>query len=151
MPETPARDALARAAGALTPARKVGELLDNHRAEVLRGGLIDTERAMLRYALELAEDKKASEPDEFTDDDEAAVESLKRLAVEYAAPEYTESVIYQVVGDWGVDSADSAGEARENVRKSLLLYPKCGAYAQQRIVREWDDGSEFYGPWTPLT
>jgi hypothetical protein len=34
MPES-ARDALAYAAGALTPARKVGELLDGYRADVL--------------------------------------------------------------------------------------------------------------------
>lgn len=45
-------------------------------------GLDSAERAMLRYALELAEDKMASEGDEFTDDDHAAVASLKRLAVE---------------------------------------------------------------------
>ena len=62
----------------------------------------------------------------------------------------TESVIYQVVGDWGDDSADSAAGARAAVAKWLRAYPKCGAYAQQRIVREWPDGSEFYGPWTDL-
>ncbi|PAZ15630.1 hypothetical protein CLM62_12605 [Streptomyces sp. SA15] len=64
--------------------------------------------------------------------------------------EPTESVIYEVVGDWGVDSADSAAGARAAVTKWLRAYPKCGAYAQQRIVREWPDGSEFYGPWTDL-
>lgn len=62
----------------------------------------------------------------------------------------TESVIYEVVGDWGVDSADSEAGARAAVAKWLRAYPKCGAYAQQRIVREWPDGSEFYGPWTDL-
>jgi len=64
--------------------------------------------------------------------------------------EPTESVIYQVVGDWGVDSADSAEGARAAVAKWLRAYPKCGAHAQQRIVRDWPDGSEFYGPWTDL-
>lgn len=64
--------------------------------------------------------------------------------------EPTESVIYEVVGDWGVDSADSAEGARAAVAKWLRAYPKCGAYAQQRIVREWPDGSEYYGPWTDL-
>jgi hypothetical protein len=62
----------------------------------------------------------------------------------------TESVIYEVVGDWGVDSADSAAGARAAVAKWLRAYPKCGAHAQQRIVRDWPDGSEFYGPWTDL-
>jgi hypothetical protein len=64
--------------------------------------------------------------------------------------EFTESVIYEVVGDWGVDSADSAEGARAAVAKWLRAYPKCGAHAQQRIVRDWPDGSEFYGPWTDL-
>jgi hypothetical protein len=60
-------------------------------------------------------------------------------------------VIYEVVGDWGVDSADSAEEARAAVVKWRKAWPKCRAFAQQRVVREWPDGSEFYGPWTPLT
>ena len=64
--------------------------------------------------------------------------------------EPTESVDYQVVGDWGVDGADSAAGARAAVTKWLRAYPKCGAHAQQRIVRDWPDGSEFYGPWTDL-
>lgn len=42
--------------------------------------LSDAERAMLRYALELVEDKVTSESDEFTDEEEEAVESLRRLA-----------------------------------------------------------------------
>jgi hypothetical protein len=75
---------------------------------------------------------------------------LRRLAGEAQQDEPTESVIYEVVGDWGVDSADSAEGARAAVAKWLRAYPKCGAHAQQRIVREWPDGSEFYGPWTDL-
>ncbi len=52
-------------------------------AELAQGfGLTDAERAMLRYALEVIEDKMASECDEFTDDEDAAVTSLKRLAGE---------------------------------------------------------------------
>lgn len=110
------------------------------------------ERAVLRYALELVEDKMATEPDEFAAVDRAAVTSLKRLAGEETEDPYpTESVIYEVVGDWGVDGADSAEGARAAVAKWLREYPRCGAYAQQRVVREWPDGSEFYGPWTPLT
>lgn len=76
---------------------------------------------------------------------------LLRMADEaQQEPEYTESVIYEVVGDWGVDSADSAEGARAAVAKWLRAYPKCGAYAQQRIYRDWPDGSEYYGPWTDL-
>lgn len=67
-----------------------------------------------------------------------------------ADDEPTENVIYEVVGDWGVDSADSAEGARAAVAKWLRAYPKCGAYAQQRVYRDWPDGSEFYGPWTDL-
>lgn len=48
----------------------------------VRPGLNSAERAMLRYALELTEDKMAAEPDEFAAVDRAAVESLKRLAGE---------------------------------------------------------------------
>lgn len=44
--------------------------------------LNSAERGTLRYALELAEDKMAAEPDEFAAVDRAAVESLKRLAGE---------------------------------------------------------------------
>lgn len=65
-------------------------------------------------------------------------------------PDYTESVIYEVVGDWGVDSADSEADARAAVAKWLKAYPTSGAYAQQRLYREWPDGSEWYGPWTIL-
>lgn len=64
--------------------------------------------------------------------------------------DFTESVIYEVVGDWGVDSADSAAGAQAAVAKWLRAYPKCGAHAQQRIYRDWPDGSEYYGPWTDL-
>jgi hypothetical protein len=88
-------------------------------------------------------------------------EKLRRLADEAAVPgrttdetagetEFTESVIYEVVGDWGVDSAESAEGARAAVAKWLRAYPKCGAYAQQRVYREYPDGSEYYGPWTDL-
>lgn len=80
--------------------------------------------------------------------------AVDRVAAETPQPEGepTESIIYEyeVVGDWGVDSADSAEGARAAVAKWLREYPKCGAYAQQRVVREWSDGSEFYGPWTDL-
>ncbi|MFD9276858.1 hypothetical protein ACFWD7_06145 [Streptomyces mirabilis] len=64
--------------------------------------------------------------------------------------EATESVIYQVVGDWGVESADDAAEARAAVASWLSDHPHSGAHAEQRIYREWPDGSEFYGPWTDL-
>lgn len=74
-----------------------------------------------------------------------------RDAAQQQKSDYTESVDYQVVGDWGVDGAETAAGARAAVAKWLRAYPKCGAYAEQRIVRDWPDGSEFYGPWTPLT
>ena len=52
---------------------------------VTSGGIVpaeltDAERAMLHYALELVDDRMASEPDEFSDEEEAAVESLRTLA-----------------------------------------------------------------------
>lgn len=87
-----------------------------------------------------------------TRDRDAAADLLRRMADETQRPEGepTESVIYQVVGDWGVDSADTAEGARAAVAKWLRAYPKCGAFAQQRICRDWPDGSEFSGPWTDL-
>jgi hypothetical protein len=48
----------------------------------VRPGLNSAERAMLRYALDLAEDEMASKGDEFAAVDYAAVESLKQLAGE---------------------------------------------------------------------
>jgi len=62
----------------------------------------------------------------------------------------SESTQYQVVGDWGTESADDAEEARAAVASWLHDHPHSGARAEQRIVREWPDGSEFYGPWTDL-
>jgi hypothetical protein len=52
---------------------------------VTSGGVVPAElsgpeRAMLRYALKLVDDRIAPEGDEFTDEEEAAVESLRRLA-----------------------------------------------------------------------
>ncbi|MFJ1653668.1 hypothetical protein ACIOC2_20220 [Streptomyces sp. NPDC088337] len=44
--------------------------------------LSTTERAMLRFALDLAQERMLSRGDEFTDDDEDAVESLRRMAVQ---------------------------------------------------------------------
>ncbi|MFI7096810.1 hypothetical protein [Streptomyces lydicus] len=41
--------------------------------------LTTTERDMLRYALDLAQEKIYSRGDEFTDDDQNAVDSLRRL------------------------------------------------------------------------
>ncbi|MFE7547024.1 hypothetical protein [Streptomyces gardneri] len=61
-----------------------------------------------------------------------------------------EDIEYQVAGDWGVDGADTAEQAIAFVRKALQAYPHCGAHAQQRITRRWDDDSEWYGPWTDL-
>lgn len=113
--------------------------------------LTDTERAMLRYAIGCAREDMDDRADEFSDDDAAALESLRRLASEAPAePAYIEDREYQVVGDWGVDGADSEDEARADVAKALWVHPACGAYAEQRIVRTWPDGSEFYGPWTRL-
>lgn len=42
--------------------------------------LSEAERGMLRFALELAEERMFSRGDEFTEDDTAALESLRRLA-----------------------------------------------------------------------
>ncbi|MFB7359626.1 hypothetical protein [Streptomyces gardneri] len=61
-----------------------------------------------------------------------------------------EDIEYKVAGDWGVDGADTAEQAIAFVRKALQAYPHCGAHAQQRITRRWDDDSEWYGPWTDL-
>lgn len=83
------------------------------------------------------------------------VERLRaRLAEieQYAPPglDPVEDIEFKVAGDWGVSGADSAEEALALVRKTLQAYPHCGAYAEQRVTRRWDDGSEWYGPWTAL-
>lgn len=124
------------------------------RAAVLREG----ESALRQKAgqlSELAEETMRRDLEETAQIWHEAATALAQLAaeppVETPPPDYTESVDYQVVGDWGVDGADSAAGARAAVAKWLRAYPKCGARAEQRIVREWEDGSEFYGPWTDLT
>jgi hypothetical protein len=61
-----------------------------------------------------------------------------------------EDRVYQVVGGWGVDGADDEAHARRKVEEALAQYPHCGAHAQWRTVRTWDDGAEYYGPWNAL-
>ncbi|MFD5386318.1 hypothetical protein ACFWMG_15480 [Streptomyces sp. NPDC127074] len=58
------------------------QMLDAHRAEVLAEGLSDTEKAMLRFAVELADDTVASRGDEFDSDDTDALDTLRRMASE---------------------------------------------------------------------
>lgn len=83
---------------------------------------------------------------------EEVVAELRRLADETPQPESgpTESTLYQVVGDWGTESASDAEEARAAVAAWLHDHPHSGARAEQRVYREWPDGSEFHGPWTDL-
>lgn len=64
--------------------------------------------------------------------------------------EYTESVEYEVFGDWGVDGAEDEEDARRQVRQVLAAHPTCGAQAQFRVVRTWDDDAQYLGPWQPL-
>jgi len=45
-----------------------------------RDALTETERAMLGYALDLAQDQIHSRGDEFTADDQAALDTLRRMA-----------------------------------------------------------------------
>lgn len=130
------------------------------RAEARVRELEDGRAAVLREAADIADGLRQFEPTSGARKSAQVsenvgilrvVEELRRLAAETQAEgEPTESTDYQVVGDWGVDGADSAEEARDAVAKWLREYPKCGAHAQQRIVRDWPDGSEFYGPWTDL-
>ncbi|MEW2302010.1 hypothetical protein AB0958_18890 [Streptomyces sp. NPDC006655] len=63
---------------------------------------------------------------------------------------FEESRGYQVCGDWGVDYAEDAEDARRQVAQALAEYPSCRARAEWRIVRTWDDDAEFTGPWQPL-
>ncbi|MFF6847052.1 hypothetical protein [Streptomyces antimycoticus] len=58
------------------------QMLDAHRTEVLAEGLSPAEKAMLRFAVELADDTVASRGDEFTADDTAALDTLRRMADE---------------------------------------------------------------------
>lgn len=52
------------------------------RAKVLAEGLTDTERQFLTFALELAADQMAFRGDEFDDEDDAALDTLRRVAAE---------------------------------------------------------------------
>ena len=85
MTTTPARDAIWRhltGASLCSPPRSADEataLLNAHAAEVRAAGLTEPERRFLTFALDLAADRMLSE-DGFTGDDEAALESLRRMA-----------------------------------------------------------------------
>jgi hypothetical protein len=61
--------------------RKVDSLLGAASAESLAEGLSESERAFLTFALGLAADQMASRGDEFGDEDEAALTSLRRMAI----------------------------------------------------------------------
>jgi hypothetical protein len=89
----------------------------------------------------------------FTDVHQSALASAVLALREQAGlpgGDYTEHRGYQVVGDWGVDGADNEDDARRKVRQALAAYPKCGARAEWRIERTWDDGAEYAGPWQAL-
>ncbi|MFE9064842.1 hypothetical protein [Streptomyces violaceusniger] len=58
------------------------QMLDAHRAEVLAEGLSPVEKAMLRFAVELADDTVASRGHEFNSDDTDALDTLRRMADE---------------------------------------------------------------------
>jgi hypothetical protein len=72
------------------------------------------------------------------------------LRTHQAGADYTEHREYEVVGGWGVDGARDEADARRQVRQALAEYPTCGARAQWRIVRTWEDDAQYYGPWQPL-
>jgi hypothetical protein len=57
-------------------------MLATDRAKVLAEGLTDTERQFLTFALELAADQMALRGDEFDDEDDAALDTLRRMAAE---------------------------------------------------------------------
>jgi hypothetical protein len=56
------------------------KFLDAYAVQVRAEGLTGPERAMLTFALDLADDAIASRGDEFTDDDRTALASLRRMA-----------------------------------------------------------------------
>ncbi|MEU2426929.1 hypothetical protein ABZ619_38955 [Streptomyces sp. NPDC007851] len=90
----------------------------------------------------------------FTDVHQSALASaVLTLRARAGLPEgpFKEWREYQVVGGWGVDGAEDAAHARRKVERALAEYPLCRARAEWRIGRSWDDDSEFYGPWQPLT
>lgn len=71
---------ITRHCSAETAARMVAD----HRAEVLAEGLTEDERQFLTFALELAADQMACRSDEFDNEDEAALKSLRSMATEPA-------------------------------------------------------------------
>jgi hypothetical protein len=77
-------------------------------------------------------------------------ESVSALRDSLPGGDFTEHREYEVVGGWGVDGAEDAEDARRQVRRALAQYPQCGARAQWRIVRTWDDDAQYYGPWQAL-
>lgn len=91
-------------------ATPVAALLDAYRAEVLAEGLNASERQFLTFALELAADQMASRGDEFDDEDEAALEVLRRMAVlaDHAAVPRTERSHWVSIAD-ALNAADAAG------------------------------------------
>lgn len=83
---------------------------------------------------------------------EGVAANFQRHALEAAGygDTYVEDEDFKVVGDWGVDGADDAEHARRKVREALAQYPDCGAHAEVRTVRTWEDDRQFYGAYQPL-
>jgi hypothetical protein len=81
-------------------------------------------------------------------DDEVARQLWEALGRHLAVSEDEE---FEVVGDWGVDGAEDADDARAKVARILAVYPHSGAHAQKRTVLNFeDDDAQYTGPWQPL-
>lgn len=80
-------------------------------------------------------------------DRELAVQLHEALSAHLCS---SENENHQVVGGWGVNYAPSAAAARSKVSRLLAAHPNCGARAEKRIERSFDNGAEYIGPWLPL-
>ncbi|MGW4493815.1 hypothetical protein [Streptomyces sp. NPDC004376] len=78
--------------------------------------LTDTERQFLTFALDLAADRMASRGDEFTSEDEAALEKLRSMADAATAPPVDRTTVLQ-------DAADAVAALSNETFVNVAVYP----------------------------
>lgn len=134
-----------------TPRERTDERVEWLYGQVRAEGLTKSERAFLTFALDLTADVMASRGDEFGDEDEAALTSLRAMAtpapapVESAGDETGEAVVEYGVRPSPGDGVAFASPNREHV-EGLAIQMRGSRYPAPRLMQR----AARYGAWVEV-